>query len=131
MRQLEQNRKGILKAKTLGNGHAGYEINKMHADFVQDDYVSWEAPADSAITIMFPPGADPLRIGTVTLMPGAVLHVTLGLKRDYQWHADHPGRTPEGKLKAEFTYRYAIYCYKTRNFAVMNSDPEIIIEGEG
>jgi|GEM_PF-2792872 len=74
----------------------------------RDEFV-WHAPDDSAITIMFPPCGDPLCIGSKTLRPGGEFKRNLF------------GTFAAGQ------YRYAIFCHKTNNFAIMNSDPEIII----
>ena len=78
------------------------------------DVFVWKAPDDSAITIMFPPSRDPLGIGCTTLEPKEKLVRNLS-------RAALPERLPKAK------YRYAIFCHRTNNFAVMNSDPEIII----
>lgn len=119
---------GIEKDKNGGNF---YKVKKLHVRLGSSEPLAWQAPGDTAVTIMFPPGADPLKIGTITLMPGDVYLVDLSAPRDIHWHKEHPSRIPGSPVKDKFAYRYAIYCHSTRNFAVMDSDPEIIIEGEG
>jgi hypothetical protein len=95
-------------------GNAEYVVDQLFGSVGAKHAFTWEAPDDSAITIMFPPTRDPLGIGCKTIEPGEPLIRHLS-------RADVPDRLPKN------TYRYAIFCHRTNNFAVMNSDPEIII----
>jgi len=93
----------------------GYQIvGHLEGSIGSKDEFVWKAPADSTITIMFPPSRDPLGIGCTTVDASDPL--TRKLAR-----AEAPDNLMCGK------YRYAIFCHKTNNFAIMNSDPEIII----
>lgn len=93
----------------------GYRIvGPLAGSIDKKDTFTWVAPAESAITIMFPPSRDPLGIGCTTV--DASESLTRKLAR-----AEAPDNLMCGR------YRYAIFCHRTNNFAVMNSDPEIII----
>ncbi|MDP2885667.1 MAG: hypothetical protein Q8P51_11685 [Ignavibacteria bacterium] len=97
------------------NGNDRYKIlAEDHKTGHRGDEFTWKAPSDSDITIMFPPGRDPLGIGTWRIGQGGQLKKHLPQEAVLDW-------------KYPCHYRYAIFCHRTNNFAVMNSDPEIII----
>ena len=96
---------------------AEFEITKLYktkgplrGSKYNNDMFAWKAPDDGAITIMFVPEKDPFGIGNRRIESNDT-YMTRPLTMD----------DPQG------TYPYAIFCHKTNNFAVMNSDPEIII----
>jgi hypothetical protein len=86
----------------------GYRVGLLRGH--RGDKIAWQAPHDSEITIAFGPHEDPLHIGAMKIMRGK------------KFKKEIPSDAPYGH------FRYVIYCHKTRSFAVMNSDPEIIIE---
>jgi hypothetical protein len=106
----------IMSAKitTRKTGGVYQIVGKLEGSASSGDLFIWHAPEDSSITIMFPPSGDPLGIGCTTIEANGKLVRDISLAK----LSDPPPRN---------TYRYAIFCHKTNNFAVMNSDPEIII----
>lgn len=97
------------KRKAHKNSGDTWIVEKIK-DAKTADQVTWIAPDDSKITIWFPPGRDPLNVGTKTLDPGDTLSKPV---------------PPDAKG----TYPYSVYIFKDNVMAEGGSGPEIIIVG--
>lgn len=75
------------------------------------DEVQWEAPTDSDIAIMFPPGRDPAGVETTVVKAGLQSRVF----------------TITALSKTRQIYKYTVYCYATNEYAQGNSEPEMIV----
>ncbi len=88
-----------------------WKVKKIKADPL--DTVSWEAPSNSDISIMFPPEKDPANVGTIQVMAGAS---SAAFTVDPLYNSSKPVH-----------YKYQIYVYKDKVYARGGSEPEMII----
>jgi hypothetical protein len=109
-RKTKSHHRPKLRRKTV-NGKPRWVMEKITA--VKNDVVTWTAPPQTDIAIWFPPGRDPLQVGTTILRSGESLTKFVQGVR---------------KKLAKGHYYYSVFCFSDGTMAEGGSSPEMIVE---
>ena len=115
-----ENQAASMQTKTRHVRPVRTETGKKKVDVIHakdQEEIQWEAPDDTDIAIMFPPGRDPANVGTEVVRAGLASRVFTVTDL----------RKGDKSKKPSETYRYCVYCYATNEYAQGNSEPELIV----